>query len=79
MDIKTVRKQLDISNSDIAKMFGYANVNSYNCSSDKKRIEKGNVDVDEIQGRVNEWVTDPALYLNNEKECREWLNKKLRL
>lgn len=40
MGIKEVRKELGISNSWIAKNYGYANVKSYNKSAGKKKIEK---------------------------------------
>ena len=39
MDIKSIRKILGISNTWIAKSFGYADVKSYNKSAGKKRIE----------------------------------------
>ena len=39
MDIKKVRKEIGISNSWIAKKYGYASLKSYNKSAGKKRIE----------------------------------------
>lgn len=45
MDIKDVKRILGISNSDIAKMFGYANRNSYQASSRKKFIEQGIIEI----------------------------------
>lgn len=39
--IKQIRKEYGISNGFIAKMFGYKNVNSYNRSSKKKKVENG--------------------------------------
>ena len=40
MTIKEVRKKLGISNSWIAEAYGYANLQSYNTSAGKKRIER---------------------------------------
>ena len=31
----------------------------------------------EIKNRVYEWIIDPASWLNNEKECEDYLNKLL--
>ena len=45
MNISEVRKLLGISNSWIAKAFGYKNVNSYNRSSGKPKIEKGIIEL----------------------------------
>ena len=45
MDIKDVRRILGIRNKDIAKMFGYKNVNSFQKSSRKKMVEKGIVEL----------------------------------
>lgn len=41
MTIQQLKKELKITNLDIAKMFGYKNLMSYANSSAKKRIEKG--------------------------------------
>lgn len=40
MTIKDIRKRLGISNSWIADKMGYANLNSYNKSAGKKKIER---------------------------------------
>lgn len=45
MKIKDVRRILGIKNKDIAKWFGYANVNSYQKSSRKKKVENGIIEV----------------------------------
>ncbi len=45
MNISDIRKILGISNTWIAKSFGYKNVNSYNRSSGKPKIEKGIVEL----------------------------------
>ncbi|MCO6499116.1 MAG: hypothetical protein J5I47_01920 [Vicingus serpentipes] len=40
-NIRFVKKELGITDDDIAEMFGYANTNSYSTSSAKKRYESG--------------------------------------
>lgn len=45
MQIKDVRRILKIRNKDIARMFGYKNVNSYQKSSRKKHIENGIIEI----------------------------------
>lgn len=39
--MEKIKKQLNLTNADIARMFGYKDVNSYNNSSRKKYIERG--------------------------------------
>jgi len=43
--IKEIKKQLEITNKDIAKMFGYKNLSSYSNASRKKHIENGIVEL----------------------------------
>lgn len=48
IDIKYVKKQLRITDIDIAKMFGYANAVSYRNSERKPNIENGIVELFKI-------------------------------
>lgn len=41
MTFKEIKRKLKLTNSDIAKMFGYKNMIAFTTSSAKKRIEKG--------------------------------------
>jgi hypothetical protein len=41
MNIKQIKKELGLSNADIAEFFDYKNTNSFATSSAKNRIEKG--------------------------------------
>ncbi len=41
MEFKEIKKELGLTNKDIAKMFGYKNVLAYTNSSAKKRLELG--------------------------------------
>lgn len=41
MNIKEIKSKNDLKNTDIAKMFGYKNLESYQNSTAKKRIEQG--------------------------------------
>lgn len=41
MNYKELKKELGLSNADIAKFFQYKNRNSFTTSSAKKRIENG--------------------------------------
>lgn len=41
MEIKEFRKKYKVNNTWLAKVFGYANVKSYNKSAGKRKIEEG--------------------------------------
>lgn len=52
--IETIKKDLNIDNSDIAEMFDYKNTNSFATSSAYKRILNGLVDFYKLTKKVSE-------------------------
>ena len=52
--IGEIRKEYGFSNSFLAKVFGYKNVNSYNRTSKKKQLENGICEVVRIVEKKND-------------------------
>ena len=50
--IKEIKKQLGITNKDIAKIFGYKNLSSYANASRKKKIESGIVGIMSLAKKI---------------------------
>lgn len=44
-DLKHIKKELGLTNADIAQMFGYANANSYYASARREHLENGIVEL----------------------------------
>lgn len=54
MTIRQIKKELGISNKDIAEFFGYSNIDSYQNAARKKNIENGIIKLYEVFKRVAE-------------------------
>ena len=68
MTIQDIKKEYDLKNEDIADMFGFKNVISYQNSSAKKRYENGLIAFCEVVNNKKTKPTPPkSRVINNSK------------